>query len=830
MTSGRAGGSGLNVVVVVNQASTNSVALANTYCELRGVPPQNVFRMRTWSGGRVSWTLQECEANLAVPLRQMLVERGLSNQARVVLLSMDIPYRVMSDTGQNSTTSVLFYGFKPDEDAPANGFPASCSLPAAARYDQALGELPFAEARPAGEGLGTPVMMLTDTALPLAEQALKRAVLADRTFPTNWVYLERTSDTARNVRYPDFDNAIFESSVLGRPAVRRLDSDATSFTGLLGMETGLYAFAVPTNAFVAGAIADTMTSFAGGLFENLGQTTLFEWLHAGAAASYGTVVEPCNYPAKFPQPMVYFYQGRGFSNIESYYMSVRYPYQGLFVGEPLSAPFAQRATGTWIGPAEGSVVQGVFPLATLFEAADTNRPLARLDLFMDGRFVRNLTNAGPSAGNQLTITIGDATYTHTVGADQTISSVVTELATNLNASMPDLVRAEAVGDRIILDQILAGPELPVSVSSSAGSASDKTTWISVARPQFLASPAMGVREVEVKNAPAIGDWMELEVLKTNGSRIRVAITNNDAQATAFTFAQTLTNSILTSPDLGGPDGLRPIGLNVPYGSTRAVFELYANSPGLEGSRIEIALAAHPNLSISPTGTTNLDGNIDDLYPRNHLYIGAGYSFLGGTFLVDSSEFPDGTHAVKLVASEGSSVETQAEQARTLSFQNTSLRATLVPSVTTRAIPLKQLWNLDVTANEANVATIELFSTGGLIGFVAGLSSASFPVPSSDLGTGLHPFYAVVQNALGQKYRTETLYVRLTGEIKLELAGPPWELSWIATPGVTYEVQKALDLRQDFEAIDTITATNTIGLWPLPDGTPPAYYRLRVVGD
>jgi hypothetical protein len=38
------GGSGLNVIVVVNQNSSNSVELGNYYCEKRQVPPQNVLR------------------------------------------------------------------------------------------------------------------------------------------------------------------------------------------------------------------------------------------------------------------------------------------------------------------------------------------------------------------------------------------------------------------------------------------------------------------------------------------------------------------------------------------------------------------------------------------------------------------------------------------------------------------------------------------------------------------------------------------------------------------------------------------------------------------
>ena len=51
-----AGGSGLNVIVVVNQNSTNSVQLGNDYCEQRGVPPQNVLRLTGWTGGAVEWS------------------------------------------------------------------------------------------------------------------------------------------------------------------------------------------------------------------------------------------------------------------------------------------------------------------------------------------------------------------------------------------------------------------------------------------------------------------------------------------------------------------------------------------------------------------------------------------------------------------------------------------------------------------------------------------------------------------------------------------------------------------------------------------------------
>ncbi|MDR3377567.1 MAG: hypothetical protein P4M10_02695, partial [Verrucomicrobiae bacterium] len=63
-----AGGGGFNVIVVVNQNSTNSVQLGNDYCEQRGVPPQNVLRLTNWTGGAINWTPGNFQTNLLNPL------------------------------------------------------------------------------------------------------------------------------------------------------------------------------------------------------------------------------------------------------------------------------------------------------------------------------------------------------------------------------------------------------------------------------------------------------------------------------------------------------------------------------------------------------------------------------------------------------------------------------------------------------------------------------------------------------------------------------------------------------------------------------------------
>ena len=99
-----AAGSGLNVVVVVNQNSTNSIQLGNYYCEKRNVPPQNLLRIN-WTGGNINWTKSEFETFLRAPLNSMLSSRQLTNQIDYILLSMDIPYRVTTTSdGANSVT------------------------------------------------------------------------------------------------------------------------------------------------------------------------------------------------------------------------------------------------------------------------------------------------------------------------------------------------------------------------------------------------------------------------------------------------------------------------------------------------------------------------------------------------------------------------------------------------------------------------------------------------------------------------------------------------------------------------------------------------------
>src|SRR5205823_5240399 len=85
----------------------------------------------------------------------------------------------------------------------------------------------------------------------------------------------------------------------------------------LGLQSGVYFSSVSPTDFVPGSMADNLTSYGGLLFtDNSSQLNLLSFLKAGAAGSYGTVDEPYAYLEKFPSPLNYFYQGRGFSLAE----------------------------------------------------------------------------------------------------------------------------------------------------------------------------------------------------------------------------------------------------------------------------------------------------------------------------------------------------------------------------------------------------------------------------------------------------------------------------------------------------------------------------------
>jgi uncharacterized protein (TIGR03790 family) len=846
-----AGGSGLNVVVVVNQNSTNSVQLGNYYCEKRGVPPQNFLRItNNWTGSNVWWTRSEFETGLLNPLVSMLASRSLTNQVDYIVLSMDVPYRVFqggAQSGQNSTTAALFYGFKTDDcttNCPENV--PGCYLPAATSNAYSFSEGVFRQSPPiAATSNSWLVTMLTSSNLWEAKAIIDHGVASDGTFPTQTFWLAKSTDWQRNVRFLEFDNTIFDARIAGDFFIVRTNLDTPNGrTNMLGYLNGHYSFTIQSNSFVPGAIADSLTSYGGLLFEPsappgyTGHTILLVLLNAGASGSYGTVTEPCAYLQKFPSPQDYFYQARGFSLAECYYQSLVNPYQGLIVGEPLAAPFARPPVGAWTNLPANSVLSGVTNLTFQCVAGASNRPVQQVDLFLDGTWMQTLTNIPPAAGNQIYVTINGCATNYPVPTNATLQSVAAGLADVLN--QPDYAaqskaQAVAYGDRIALhgtDLNTSGAQIPVSVSAAIGSASALTTFVAASLTNLLDTVAYGLRNHLAGNPPNVDDYLRLAVTKTNGTQVTIAITNTAPGTNISGLTRQLVNAINSNSTLQAADGLVAEDF-IPYddyGLPYAEFNLRARTPGWPASQILVEFSGPTNLIVLPAVLQVLDQNVGDLQPRNHLYLTAGVTNLLFAFPLDTAALADGSHELTAVVYEGSHVRTQARVTQNVRIQNTLLNATFTTLAGATNTVLDFTLSFSVAANTNTISRIELFTTGGSAGAVSNQATATFAVAATNLGVGLHPFYAVVTRSDGRQYHTETKWIRIGGPeppFGLTLTAPPPALAWPATAGRLYEVLSATNLTAAFQSRGTVAPTNSPGLWTETNpGAPQKFYRVR----
>ena len=307
-----------HLAVVINTADPLSVALGALYARQRGIPAAQLIRLR-FAPGRAVLTPEAF-----APLRAEL-ERRTPAHVQAYALAWTLPYRV----GCQSITSAVASGVLLKDCG--QGCAATPINPYYARSDV---RRPWTQLRL------RPAMLLAARSLAAGRALIERGVAADGTAPAGTAYLLSTSDPVRNVRAAGYDQA---AAVLGsRLRLRILRQDRLEGArGVIVYLTGLAQVPViDSNQFRPGAIADHLTSFGGVLDGGNGQMSALRWLEVGATGSYGTVVEPCNLRAKFPDPALLISAYRdGATLIEAYWRSVAMPAQGVFIGEPLARPW-----------------------------------------------------------------------------------------------------------------------------------------------------------------------------------------------------------------------------------------------------------------------------------------------------------------------------------------------------------------------------------------------------------------------------------------------------------------------------------------------------------
>ena len=328
----------LGVIVATGDPLSESVAAY--YQSQRGVPAANIIHVN------VS-TASDAISDSDFAALKAQVDAQLPSGVQATLLTWSAPSRVSGNSCSMGITSAMAFGYDPQYCA------TSCVPTTASPYFDAESHAPFTD-------FGVrPSMMLGASSVAAAQALINLGASADGTLPSGTGYLIRTTDVARSVRYPDYIGLPALWAGNSGLALNYIDnSNGTSGgdsisnqTGVLFYFTGLVS--VPnlgTNTYLPGAIADSLTSYGGLLPSGNGQMPITAWLNAGLTGSYGTVEEPCAFPEKFSKASVlidHYY--RGDTLIEAYWKAVKWPGQGLFIGEPLARPFADSPSFSVVG-------------------------------------------------------------------------------------------------------------------------------------------------------------------------------------------------------------------------------------------------------------------------------------------------------------------------------------------------------------------------------------------------------------------------------------------------------------------------------------------------
>ena len=305
-----------DLAIIVNDSDLLSRQIGDYYQKHRNIPLKNMIHVRFRKDTSIM-----SQSEFARIKAQ--VDRKSPSTIQAFVLTWAAPYRVDC----MSITSAFTFGFNK----------AYCSNNCSATKPSTLYNSP--SAAPYTDLKIRPTMALAGLNFSDVKAFIDRGITADNSHPAGTGYLLSTSDKARNVRASAYPQLVQATANLAE--VKLLESDYIKdkndvlfyFTGLVNVPF------LNTLKFRPGAIADHLTSLGGQLTDS-SQMSSLRWLEAGATGSYGTVAEPCNHLAKFPNPaLVMYWYLAGNSLIEAYWKSVQWPGEGIFIGEPLAKPY-----------------------------------------------------------------------------------------------------------------------------------------------------------------------------------------------------------------------------------------------------------------------------------------------------------------------------------------------------------------------------------------------------------------------------------------------------------------------------------------------------------
>ncbi len=345
------------VALLVNSRSERSLEIANHYARLRNIPALNILDVElpdTVLEPGAALTPEEFNRLIAEPVALEITRRGIADHIQAWVYSADFPLRITNDPPVSLTGITFVRGRLPESELIRKGAWGSLVFRGP---DQPGGSaLPPATieqfAARAGENMPRPAMVLTHMGargltLEQSLRLLTRSAGADGARPAGAFYYLVNTDIRSTCRDWQFAGARDELGKMGFKAT--VGESVPAGAAVVGLLMGSpYINPADYGTLAPGAVAGHLTSW-GGIFESPYHTKLTAWLLAGAAGSDGTVTEPYAIWTKFPNGRLFVHYAAGCTLLESYYQAIRCPLQTVLVGDPLTAPWAPRASLVLVG-------------------------------------------------------------------------------------------------------------------------------------------------------------------------------------------------------------------------------------------------------------------------------------------------------------------------------------------------------------------------------------------------------------------------------------------------------------------------------------------------
>ncbi|MEM8756250.1 MAG: GC-type dockerin domain-anchored protein [Planctomycetota bacterium] len=556
--AGSAAGQAHEALVISNPASPAALEITNEYVSARGLPPTSVL----WIEPKANNFNLLVDVNFQA-LFGTLANRRIGPSIDNLVLGPSDRYRVgASGLVNDSCFEVNRFGLPGAyalapfaETIRAGGISVLLENGYATTQDNPIAfdsELSYDNGLPGGSIASGKLFIAASLGytgergvdVPTMRTMIERSVAADgRGAPPGSIfYFMETDDPARSgPRENRFPIAVSRLSPYGAAGIVETGSTLPTLSfPALGIMTGDDLFDVSTGAAALepGAFADHLTSY-GADFGRAQQTKISDWIRAGAAGSFGTVEEPCNYPQKFPTAFTHTNYAAGLTLGESVYRSLgAVPFQGYLLGDPLCRPFA---TGPQVGvedlptgPVAGALL--VTPTAT------PTRPgtgIGEISVLVDGVVVASgasgsvvvPTNHLDDGWHELRIVATDDSPQAVAGewvgsftlANAGVSATLTPSQTGYNRSTPLTFDVVGSGDEVIERRV---------IHMGRVIAADDGTGVLETRGEIIgAGPARVWAEVDF----ADGSTARSEPVELQGTDARPAVSITPVKAFSSTL-------------------------------------------------------------------------------------------------------------------------------------------------------------------------------------------------------------------------------------------------------------------------------------------------------